>query len=193
MNSILKLTARDLEAFSRLGIPADLLVQACVERVTNQVAREDYGICGYGDCTGIVFPYFDPINGQRLTARLRRDHPEIEDGKPKNKYISAYGDRRHLYFLPGCTALLVNPTVTIVLVEAEKSVLALAAWAERNGRKILPVAMGGCWGWRGRIGTVENAQGVRVNEVGPLPHLQICNGREVLVLFDSNASTNANV
>jgi hypothetical protein len=173
-NSELKLTSADIEAFSRLGIPADLIARACIERVTDHQAREKFGVTGYGERAGIVFPYLDPLNGLRRTARLRRDHPEIEDGKPKNKYISAYGDRRHLYFVPGCANLLSDTTVPIVLVEAEKSALALTAWAERTGRKILPVATGGCWGWRGRIGKIENAQGERIDEVGPLPDLQSC-------------------
>jgi len=144
-------TASDIKTFSSLRIPIDLITRAGVERVTNHDAREKYGIRSHGDLAGIVFPYFDPANGQRRTARLRRDNPEIENGKPKNKYISAFGDRRHLYFVPACDELLRDIAVPVVLVEAEKSALALTAWAERTGRKILPVAMGGCWAWRGRI------------------------------------------
>jgi hypothetical protein len=193
MNSVSKLTAADIEAFSCLGIPADLIARAGIERVADHEGREKYGIIGHGDRAGIVFPYFDPIDGKRRTARLRRDNPEIEDGKPKNKYISAYGDRPHLYFVPGCADLLRDNAVPIVLVEAEKSALALTALAERTGRRILPVAMGGCWGWHGRIGKVENTQGERVDEVGPLPDLRFCNSRRALVLLDSNASTNTKV
>jgi hypothetical protein len=193
MNSASKFTAADIETFSRLGIHTDLIERAGVERVTDHEAREKYGFNGYGDLAGIAFPYFAPLDGQRRTARLRRDNPEIEDAKPKNKYISAYGDRRRLYFVPGCASLLRDITAPIVLVEAEKSALALTAWAERTSRKILPVAMGGCWGWHGRIGKVENAQGKRVDEVGALPDLRICDGRKVFVLLDSNASTNTKV
>src|ERR1700687_90179 len=136
MNSTSKLTAADIEAFSRLCIPADLIGRAGVERVTDHEAREKFGVSGYGDRAGIVFPYFDPVDEQRRTARLRRDNPEIEDGKPKNKYISAYGDRRHLYFVPGCGTLLGDAAVPIVLVEAGESALALTSLADRTGRKI---------------------------------------------------------
>jgi hypothetical protein len=193
MNFASKLTTADIEAFSRLRIPADLLARADVERVTNHEAREKYGVTGYGDRAGIAFPYFDPVDGRRRTARLRRDNPELEDGKPKNKYICPYGDGRHLYFVPGCGMLLRDIAVPIVLVEAEKSALALTAWVERTGRQILPVAMGGCWGWRGRIGKVGNAQGERVDEVGPIPNLRLCAGRKVYVLLDANASSNSKV
>ncbi len=111
------------------------------------------------DMSGIVFPYFDPVTSQRVTARLRRDNPEIEDGKAKNKYISAYADRRHLYFVPGSGDLLRDTAVPIVLVEAEKSALALTAWAERAGRKQLAVGLGGCWGFKGRIGKAPTPNG----------------------------------
>ena len=187
------LNQRDLAMFRKLGIGPELLTQAGVERVSDLEARDTYGTNGYGDRAGLVFPYFDPVDGQRRTARLRRDNPEIEDGKPKNKYISAYGDRRHLYFVPGCSNLLDDHAVPIVLVEAEKSALALTAWAERSGRKIIPVAMGGCWGWRGRVGKVENPNGERVDETGPLPDLQHCAGHVTYILLDANCATNTKV
>src|SRR5207245_3848092 len=88
-------SSADISMFERLGISADLIAQAGIERVTDQQAREKYGMRHSGDLCGIIFPYL-PVNGdgRRWTARLRRDNPEIEDGKPKNKYVSAYGDRR---------------------------------------------------------------------------------------------------
>ena len=137
-----KLSLRDTAMFSRLGIPAEFISQAGIERVTDREAREKYGIVGHGDMSGIVFSYMDPMNGHRWTARARRDNPELEGGKPRNKYISAYGDRRHLYFPPGSAELMHDPAVPIVLVEAEKSALALVTWAARMGRKLLPVADG---------------------------------------------------
>src|SRR5215469_10606026 len=101
-NAIATLTASDLAMFTRLGIPQDLLRQAQIERVTDLKARERLCIRSHGDMSGIIFPYLDPESGRRVTARLRRDNPEVEGGKQKNKYISASGDRRHLYFVLGC-------------------------------------------------------------------------------------------
>jgi hypothetical protein len=180
--------------FEQLGIPIEMLVLASVERVTDQTARQKYGITGHGDMSGIVFPYVDPRDGQRKTARVRRDNPEIEAGQPKRKYMSAYGDRRHLYFPPGCTDLFADLSIPIILVEAEKSSLALNAFARRVGRKYLAIALGGCWGWRGRIGKLENSHGERVDEVGPLPDLACASsGRKVIVLLDANVNTNPKV
>jgi hypothetical protein len=77
--------------------------------------------------SGIVFPYLD-LPGHRVAARVRRDNPEIEGGKEKNKYICAYGDRKHLFFPPDAAKKLEDPETVIVLVESEKSALALTAW-----------------------------------------------------------------
>jgi hypothetical protein len=97
---VVNLTDSDLKLFARLGIPGQLLARAGVERVTNQEAREKCGITGSGDMGGIAFHYFSPVDGVRRTCRVRCDHPEMESGKPKKKYIVPYGDRRHLYFVP---------------------------------------------------------------------------------------------
>ena len=186
------LLPRDLEAFARLGIPPELLAEAGVQRVSDREARDNFGITGSvtRDMSGIVFPYFVPSLAYRVTARLRRDSPEIEEAKTKNKYISPYGDGRHLYFPPGAEGKLKSPELPIVLVEAEKSVLALTAWAERRNAELMPLGLGGCYGWRGRIRRVENGRGERVDETGPLPDLSFCNGRTVFVLLDANAATN---
>lgn len=186
---------RDSAVFDRLRIPSELLKADGVQRVTDTEAREIYGVSGSAtmDMSGLVFPYFIPETGQRATARLRRDNPEIEEGKERGKYMSAFGDRRHLYFPPRARDKLQNRSTPIVLVEAEKSALALTAWGERTGTTVLPIATGGCWGWRGRIGKAMNSHGHGVDEVGPLPDLHRCDGRRVYVLLDANVATNPKV
>ena len=188
------LTASDLAAFARLGIAPELLAEAGVKRVNDAEARADYGITGpvSSDMSGIVFPYRN-MTGQRVTCRVRRDRPEIERAKEKRKYLAPYGDRRHLYFPPDGAAKLQAADMPIALVEAEKSSLALTAWSERTGTNLLTVAMGGCWGWRGRIGKAENSRGERVDEMGPISDLHYCDGRRVFVCLDSNASSNPKV
>jgi hypothetical protein len=131
----------DHEMFARLGIGPELLAAAGVCRVTDAEARELYGMQFDGNLAGLVFPYPNPETGDRWTARVRRDSPEIDpQGKSKNKYISAYGDNRHLYFPPGAGALLLSDTTDVVIVESEKAALAITALAARNGRRIVAVA-----------------------------------------------------
>jgi len=158
----------DLARFARAGVGEDLLRAAHVRRVTDAEARELYGMRFNSDLAGIVFPYLNPENGDRWTARLRRDNPEVDpEGKPQNKCVCAHGDNRHLYFPPGAAALLSDVTVPVVMVEAEKS--ALAALAGRHERRLLAIATGGCWGWRGKTGIGQGPKGERAEERGPLP------------------------
>lgn len=192
--AISNLTAIDLEAFFKLRIPAELLDRAGVVRVTDSEARGTYGIKGGGDMAGIAFLYFDPetmSNGRRRTyVRIRRDHPELEDGKPKKKYVAPWGDRKRLYF-PPTPEVFADTSVPIVLVEAEKSALSMTAWAARTGRAILPLAMGGCYGWIGRTGIRETPTGERVPETGAIRDLNICReGRRTYVLLDANCASN---
>jgi hypothetical protein len=150
----MNLREADLKVFQRLSIPVELIERAGIERVTDHEARERYGIRGGGDMGGIAFLYFDPhtmSNGRRRHyVRIRRDFPELEDGKTKKKYVAPYGDRKHLYFPPS-PDFFADVTVPIILVEAEKSVLAFAAWSERTGRKILALALGGHGAGAGKL------------------------------------------
>ncbi len=189
------LTESDLTAFKRLGIGPELLAQARVERVGDQQARNDYGIrfSPVSDLSGIVFPYLSSVTGQRVTARLRRDHPELDlEGKPLQKYLCPFGDGRHLYILPGAKELLADSACPVVIVEAEKSVLALTALAGRSGHKLVAIGTGGCWGWRGQIGIETDSTGQRVQVKGALPDFDLIRwaGRDVVICFDANAASN---
>ena len=193
----MNLRPADLAMFEKFRIPLELVEQAAIERVSNHDARETYGIKGGGDMAGVAFPYFNPeamANGRRRHyVRIRRDHPEIEDGREKKKYVAPYGDRKHFYF-PPCPELFADPSIPIVLLESEKAALALLAWSRRVGRQLLPLAMGGCWGWKGKVGIQETASGDRVPEHGPILDLNICrDGRLTYVLLDANCAINRDV
>jgi hypothetical protein len=189
------LTTEDLARHQALGIPPSLLEQAGVERVTDAEARTLLTSRHPGNLAGVAYPYPDPATGRPLTCRIRRDHPEMEAGKPRDKYLAAFGDSKHLFFPPGAGELLADVRVPVCLVEAEKSVLAITAAAGRAGRRMLVIGTGGCWGWRGRIGKTTDATGARVDEKGPLPDLArvAWTDRTVAILFDANVATNAKV
>jgi hypothetical protein len=194
-SSTATLNERDLAMFEKIGVPTELLEAAHIERVSDRDARERFGIQGppSKNMAGIVFPYYSHATGQRVTARVRRDNPEIEDGNLKNKYISAYGDRKSLYFPPDAHYKLQSQGTPIALVESEKASLALTAWSQRTGMDVLAVALGGCWGWRGRIGKADGIDGHRVDVTGPISDLDVCDGRTVYVLLDANVTNNRKV
>ena len=184
--------------FARLRIDPDLLDASGIHSVTDQQARDEgFMLSAPSDLSGFSIPYFDPDRRVRVTARLRRDHPDINAaGKPKRKYVCAYGDNRHVYFPPGVRALLADTSVPLIFVESEKSTLAVAALSTRSGRKILAIATGGCWGWRGKVGIGLTPSGDREEIRGPLPDLdRICYGerRICAICFDANCAMNPKV
>ena len=189
------MTADDLLYHTALGITEELLTQAGVRRVTNEEARDVLGSTHRGDLAGIEYPYRHPTTGQRVTSRVRRDHPEMENGTPKDKYLSAYGDRRHFFFSPGVSHWLADPTVPVIVVEAEKSALSISSGATQRDRALVTIATGGCWGWRGRIGKTVDPAGQRVDETGPLPDFDLLTwvDRACVICFDSNVATNSRV
>jgi hypothetical protein len=188
------LNATDMEAFARLGIPLELLLEAGISRVTDTQAREYFTGHHHGDLAGVLFPYRDPASGHQATCRLRRDHPEIDGaGKPAHKYLMPYGDSPHLFFSPGAGVTLTNTNIPAVLVEGEKSALTLTALSRRAEWPMLAIALGGCHGWRtSRAGKAVDASGARVNIAGPQPDLSrvTWQDRNTIILFDSNAATN---
>jgi P4 family phage/plasmid primase-like protien len=176
-------TDKDRATFERFRIPAKLVVDAGVMRVTDGEARK-YRILGRGDMSGLLFPYADLRTEAMVTCRVRRDNPATKNGKPEAKYMMPPADKapRILYFPPGTKEKLERRRdVVFVLVEAEKSALALTAWAERRGcgEQLVPVAMGGCWGWS--------------QDKAPLPDFAEFEGRTVYVLLDANVASNGDV
>lgn len=186
------LTPDDIARHTRLGIPVAMLIDHRVQRLDDEDARRAFPSRVPGDLSGVRYPYVDPETGAIVTSRLRRDHPEIENGRPKNKYLSPFGDVRHLYFPVGAARWLADPSVPAVIVEAEKSVLAITAASERAGRPVLVIGTGGCWGWRGRIGKTTDATGARVDEQGPLPDFGrvTWTARDTIIVFDGNVAIN---
>lgn len=190
-----RLTEGDIRAHEKLGIDRAMLYRSKVRRVSDPEARELLMSRHPGDLAGILYPYVNPTTGNNWTWRLRRDHPEIEKGKPKDKYLAAHGDPRHLFFPPDCRDLLKDVAVPVYCVEAEKSALAITCAGAREGLVVVVIGLGGCWGWRGTIGKTEDANGARVDEKGPLSDFDrlAWPERDVVVLFDANAATNEKV
>jgi putative DNA primase/helicase len=176
------LTPADVAMFKRLKAPFALVKEAGIRRVTDAEARRLPNIVARSNqnLQGIVFPYCNPKTGDIVTLRIRRDHPEMKDGKPENKYLCPKGGARSLFIHPRSVPKLKNTVIPVVLVEAEKSVLAVLALSERTENELIPIGLGGCWGW---------SQDKRA-----IPALlEMCKRHPVYVLLDSNVATNEDV
>jgi hypothetical protein len=186
------LHSKHAEHLARFRISREMLEAAGVRSVTDVNAREELGLSGNRgvDLGGVMFPYYSPATGERTGGRIRLDLP-LSGG---SKYLSEPGCR-NFFFPPGVTDLLHDLTALAVVVEAEKSALALTALAARSGRKLLVIAIGGCWGWRRGIGKRPLPDGNHEPETGPGPDFDLITwqGRSVTLAFDSNAATNSGV
>lgn len=165
------LTEVDKQLFRSLRVADDVLLRSGTDRA------ED----------GIRFPYFPLLsNGNGcgpLTYRIRLDKP-TGDGK----YRSEPG-RHHLYFAPVKPEWIKDKSTPVVFVEAEKSALMLLSFTEAHSIPLIPIATGGCWGFRGTVGKTEDAHGKRVDEKGPLPALEVVQQRDCYLWADKNVDT----
>lgn len=186
------LTTSDLQMFAAFGVGQELLNLARIERVTDQEARTACALKAPADMdlSGILFPFYTPGNGAHATyCRIRRDAGQPKYlGPPKSENITPGP-----FFPPVSVELFNDKAVPVLLCEAEKSCLAIWAWCARTGRKLLPVATGGAWGWSCVVGTKE-IKGQTVEVHGLHPDLAaLCANRKTFVLLDANALTNADV
>jgi predicted P-loop ATPase len=181
------------ELLAKFRITTNLLNEARVQSVTDSETREALGLeNGFkgDDLSGLLFPYFDPIAQVRTGARVRLDRLTANNVK----YLME-PKCRHLFFAPDSSDLLKNIGVPVLFVEAEKSALALAALAWRSRRPYLIVATGGADGWKRKREKKLMPNGEAEYISGPSPDLDLIHfqGRAVLIVFDSNATTNEKV
>lgn len=196
----LPLEERDYAALAARWIDEGCAVAAGLRRVDTHLGGELIGRNGNSRYEGIAIPYIWPGEELPREYRLRRDHPEYENGKPKNKYLSPPGRSSMVYFAPGTDpAWLQNQNIPIVITEGEFKAIALmrAAWygVEGESPRFLPVSFPGVWNWQGNIGKVLSPDGTRVNEKGPIPDLKRIDwtGRQIVIAFDRDAETNDGV
>src|SRR5262245_2567946 len=105
------LTSDDFARLSARGISADMAARAQLVRVDDREGRELLGLHNgnghrFGRLDGVAIPYLHPRDHRPVTYRVRRDYPEVENGRPKAKYLSCSADARHLYFAPAPVAFL---------------------------------------------------------------------------------------
>jgi hypothetical protein len=92
------------------------------------------------DLSGFLIPYLDPFTRDFLGGRVRRDR-----GEPK--YLTNKGNK-HLY-IPPCfrniKEVFEDVSTPAVIVEADKSALAIVDLCFKTARRFLPIAIGGAW------------------------------------------------
>jgi P4 family phage/plasmid primase-like protien len=195
------LTQQDSEALAARWIDPVTANRQYLRRVDSAEGAEIVGRNGAGNYAGILIPNVLPGAEFVREYRLRRDCPDMENGKPKAKYVAPPGRANLLYFAIGIDpAWLKDPQIPIVIVEGEFKCISLARAAVYERRsdeppRFLAVGVSGVWSWRGTIGKTSDADGNRVDVKGAIPDLDRLarDDRRVLILFDADLVENESV
>jgi hypothetical protein len=197
------LNENDYVALAASWITPEIADAAMLRRVDEQEGREAVGQKGSRDCAGLLFPYYLPHEPAPVNYRVRRDRPDVVQGKngelkTSGKYLGAPGAGNRLYIPPGITLeQLADVKAPLAIVEGEKKALALWRLAshESDQPRFIPVAIPGVWSWRGKVGKTGGPKGERLDVKGPIPDLGRIHwdGRTVFITFDSNVHTNDEV
>jgi predicted P-loop ATPase len=202
------LSDKDYASLEERWITRDIANGASLRRVSSFFGSELVGQLGKpGDYAGIAIPYLWPEDEHVVLYRLRRDHPDMEQGrdgqfKARRKYLNAPGATNRLYLAPQTRlAELADTTLPAVITEGEFKTLALwrLSWdglgdvAERPA--FVPIGLQGVWSFRGSVGKTQDADGARVNVTGTIPDLSriAWQDRDVMILYDSDLELNLDV
>jgi putative DNA primase/helicase len=194
------LTSNDLVALESRWIDRDTAKRQLLRRVDAIDGSALVGRNGTGNYAGMVIPNVWPGQDRIREYRLRRDHPEFENGKPKAKYVAPPGRGNLLYFPVGTDPAWLNDgQLSLVITEGEFKAIALAR-AACHGHppgqpRFLVVAISGVWNWKGTIGKTTDADGNRVDVKGAIPDLDrlVWDERRVVIVFDADLEHNESV
>ena len=192
------LTAADHEALAARWIDRQTAAAQFLRRVDSYDGAQVVGRNGAGDFAGQLIPNVWPGSDSIREYRLRRDHPDVENGKPKMKYVAPPGRGNLLYFAIGTDpAWLADPQMPLIITEGEFKTLALARAARHGTAKprFLAVGLSGVWNWKGTVGKTTDSDGHRIDVKGTIPDLSriVWDDRQVVILFDADIEENESV
>ncbi len=180
------------EVAAALRIPPDLLADEGWRDAADAEVRATLGYHGHRGCdlSGILLPIRHPRTGERLGDLCRVAHPPT--GAPRYLQPQAC---RWLYIPPVPGEWLDDLAVPGVVVEGPKSALALLALAQRHDRRLVPIACGGCWGWRRNDGFRDLPNGGHEPRSSPSPSLDwiAWPGRDAIIALDGDSRANPKV
>lgn len=122
---------------------------------------------------GLLIPMYRPT-GERISFQWKPARPIPGDGKAR-KYASVRGHTNRIDVHPRNRDRIVDPTTPLWITEGIKKADSLTS------RGLCVVAITGVFNWRSQLGTLGDWEDVPLR------------GRNVIVCFDADAHTNANV
>src|ERR1035441_5739635 len=188
----------DIAKLQDCGVRPKDAVDAGLTRVTSSESAFYLNRTDTGDLEGIMIPY--PLLGAGLShCRVMLDTPvRLKTSKGKLvPVLQPVASTNHLYYVPGTTQdVLVDTSVSVVFCDSECGALAAKQLRKDGQPPILPVGIGGAWGWRMSATRDGPDGGESKREKGSVADLRekiVQEGRRVIVAFASDAATDKDV
>src|ERR1019366_1192599 len=140
----------DIAKLRDWGVRPKDAVDAGLIRVTSSEAAFYLNRTDTGDLEGVMVPY--QLLGAGIShCRVMLDTPvRLKTSKGKLvPVLQPVASTNHLYYVPGTTQdVLVDTSVSVVFCDSECGALAAKQLRKDGQPPILPVGIGGAWGWR---------------------------------------------
>jgi putative DNA primase/helicase len=185
-----RLAARDLEDLRKSGL-SDEAIRAGVFYTEADSCEIRFLLKGasYAEAIGpaLVIPYRDPDGRINGFVRLKPHSPRQDEEGKAIKYEAIPGRPPRAFFPPGTLGALANPQAPLILTEGEKK----AAKGDQEG--FFSIGLAGVWSWQKKRPRAEDGQpfGPRelIEDLKQIPWT----GRQVFLVFDSDAAEKVNV
>ena len=188
----------DVAKLRDCGVRPKDAIDAGFTRVTSSEAAFYLNRGDTGEFEGILVPY--RLLGAGFShCRVILDRPvRLKTSKGRLvPVLQPVVSTNHLYYVPGTTpTVLADGSVPVLLVDSECSALAALQLWKDDRLSILPIGLGGPWGWRKSAFREDPDGGETKIEKGPVADLKekiAQEGRRVIIAFASDAATDKDV
>src|ERR1017187_9832219 len=192
------LSPGDVTKVKDSGVRVRDAVDAGLTHVTSSEAAFHLNRTDTGVFEGIQIPYRDLGAGVSHCRVLLETPVKLKTSKGRPVHIlQPVASTNHLYYVPGTApGALEDTKVPVLLVDSELSALAALQPREAGQPSILPVGIGGAWGWRMSATRDDPDGGETKVEKGPVADLKekiAQEGRRVIIAFASDGAKDAGV
>src|ERR1017187_9714110 len=188
----------DIAKLQACGVRPKDAVDAGFTRVTSSESSFHLNRTDTGDLEGIMVPY--RLLGAGIShCRVMLDTPvRLKTSKGKLvPVLQPVASTNHLYYVPGTTpTVLADSSVPVVFCDSELCALAALQCRKAGQPPILPVGVGGAWGWRKSRVFDDPDGGETKVEKGPVADIEekiAQEGRRIIIAFASDAAKDAGV
>jgi len=190
------LTPGDIAKLKDHGVRLKDAVEAGLTHVTSSEAAFYLNRQDTGEFEGILIPYQHLGTGVSHCRVILEKPVRLKSSKGRLvPILQPVESTNHLYYVPGTTqGALDDANVPVLLLDSELSALAALQLQKDGQPQILPVGLGGFWGWRKTAFRDDPDGGEAKVEKGPVADLTekiAREGRPIILAFASETAKDA--